>query len=186
MFGFDTVERVMDSEDVIDLYHAHARAVTGFLARRTGDPQLALDLVGETFLAALQERHQCRASGESGRSAWLYAIAGRKLIDHYRCSASARRMVERLAGELRPAAGDEMAAILRFDAPSDRGQVVLDAFHALSGEQRDAVRLRVLEEHPYSFLAQELNISEPAARARVSRGLRALRQAVAPNREGPP
>jgi RNA polymerase sigma-70 factor (ECF subfamily) len=57
------------------------------------------------------------------------------------------------------------------------------AFEALSEEQREAVRLRVLDEHPYPRVSRELGISEPAARARVSRALRTLRRAIASERE---
>jgi RNA polymerase sigma-70 factor (ECF subfamily) len=44
----------------------------------------------------------------------------------------------------------------------------------LSPAHRDALRLRIVEELPYPEVARRLEISEPAARARVSRALRAL------------
>jgi RNA polymerase sigma-70 factor (ECF subfamily) len=47
----------------------------------------------------------------------------------------------------------------------------------LSTAQRDALRLRVVDDLPYSTVAARLGISEPTARARVSRALRALAQA---------
>jgi RNA polymerase sigma factor (sigma-70 family) len=49
----------------------------------------------------------------------------------------------------------------------------------LSEEQRDALQLRVVEEMPYEEVARRLGVSEPAARARVSRGLRSLQRALA-------
>lgn len=52
----------------------------------------------------------------------------------------------------------------------------------LSREQRDALQLRVVEERPYAEVALALGVSEPAARARVSRGLRALASALEPYR----
>jgi DNA-directed RNA polymerase specialized sigma24 family protein len=57
------------------------------------------------------------------------------------------------------------------------------ASDGLSGEQREAVRMRVLEERSYDVVSRELGITETAARARVSRGLRALRRAMASDRE---
>jgi RNA polymerase sigma factor (sigma-70 family) len=50
----------------------------------------------------------------------------------------------------------------------------------LSGEQRDALQLRVVDELPYGEVARRLGITEPTARARVSRGLRALAVALEP------
>jgi len=173
----------MDGLDVVELYYSAARGLAGFFVRRTGDPQLAIDLVSETFLAALQQCGACRATGDRERIAWLYAIASRKLIDHYRLAATERRASNRLAGELRSASDGELMVIRGLDDGAGREEQVREAFTELSEEQRTAVQLRVLEEQPYSLLARELGISEPAARARVSRGLRTLRRAINPDRE---
>ncbi len=48
------------------------------------------------------------------------------------------------------------------------------ALAQLSPAVRDAVRLRVVDELPYLDVANQLDITEQAARARVSRGLAAL------------
>jgi RNA polymerase sigma-70 factor (ECF subfamily) len=50
---------------------------------------------------------------------------------------------------------------------------------ALPQDQREAVRLRVLDERTYAEISQRLGVSEQTARARVSRGLRALRASPA-------
>jgi RNA polymerase sigma-70 factor (ECF subfamily) len=44
----------------------------------------------------------------------------------------------------------------------------------LAPDQREALRLRVVLELDYASVAERLGISQQAARARVSRGLRAL------------
>ncbi|MBA2297427.1 MAG: sigma-70 region 4 domain-containing protein [Actinobacteria bacterium] len=51
---------------------------------------------------------------------------------------------------------------------------------ALPVENREALRVRVVEELAYGDVARRLAITEPAARARVSRGLRALGRALDP------
>lgn len=48
----------------------------------------------------------------------------------------------------------------------------------LSPAVRDAMRLRVVDELAYPALAARLGTTEPAARARVSRGLAALADAL--------
>jgi len=55
----------------------------------------------------------------------------------------------------------------------------------LNAGQRQAVQLRVVEERPYDEVALALGISEQTARARVSRGLRALTHALEPYPDTP-
>jgi RNA polymerase sigma-70 factor (ECF subfamily) len=55
---------------------------------------------------------------------------------------------------------------------------VADALEGLDGDQREALRLRVVEERPYSAIAATLGVSEATVRARVSRGLRALARSL--------
>jgi RNA polymerase sigma-70 factor (ECF subfamily) len=55
---------------------------------------------------------------------------------------------------------------------------VASAFSDLSGDQREALRLRVIDELPYPQIAETPGVSEQTARARVSRGLRRLADAV--------
>jgi RNA polymerase sigma-70 factor (ECF subfamily) len=75
----------------------------------------------------------------------------------------------------RPPAGEELLAELEQRAQLDvlRSELKL-ALATLSDPVREAVRLRVVEERPYTDIAQSLRITEQAARARVSRGLAAL------------
>jgi RNA polymerase sigma-70 factor (ECF subfamily) len=74
--------------------------------------------------------------------------------------------IERWAGlaPLRDALGEELAR--------------------LSDDQREALRLRVVEERPYPEVARSLGVTEATARARVSRGLRALAAALELRSEG--
>jgi hypothetical protein len=60
---------------------------------------------------------------------------------------------------------------------------VTAAFGELRAQQREALWMHVVEELPYPEVSTALGLSEPAARARVSRGLRALRRATAEHRK---
>lgn len=55
-----------------------------------------------------------------------------------------------------------------------------DELARLNAGQRAALQLRVVEERSYPEVADALGVSEQTARARVSRGLRALAQALEP------
>lgn len=170
--------RVMDADGVLALYDRHARELVGFFTRRTGDAHLALDLLSETMLAAFEHHDQCRAESEGEAAAWLYRIATNRLAAYYRRGAIERRATERFVAELRAPTTEELSAIERL-AQADEGGALTAALAGLSEDQRAAVRARVLDERSYEAVSRELGVSQQAARARVSRGLRALRRAVA-------
>lgn len=172
----------LDGDEVMALYDRHARELTGFFARRTGDPQLALDLLADTFVAALQARGNCRAREDSERAGWLYRIAANRLSDHYRQGTSERRALSRIAHQMRPLSGEEYERIETLAASEHLHAHLNTALSELTAEQELAIRLRVLEERSYAEVARDLGVSEQAARARVSRGLRALRRAIDPLR----
>ena len=46
----------LTSDDIDELYRSHARAMVTFFARRTLDPEAAVDLVAETFAVAIAEQ----------------------------------------------------------------------------------------------------------------------------------
>ena len=177
--------RAMDAEGVLALYDRLARELLGFFTRRTRDPHVALDLLSETFLAAFEHRDQCRARSEREAAAWVYRIAANQLAAHYRRGATERRATERLAAALRAPTAGELSAIERLAESGDEGAVTM-ALAGLSDDQRAAVQARVLDERSYEAVSRELGVSQQAARARVSRGLRALRRAVGaePERSG--
>jgi RNA polymerase sigma-70 factor (ECF subfamily) len=177
--------RILDADDLVALYDAHARDLLGYLARRSGDPQVALDLLGATFLSAFEHRDRCRGQSEGERVAWLYRIAANSLVDNARRSAAEQRAIQRIAGELRALTDTEVAVIERLAVSSELHERVLAAFGDLSGEQKAAVWMHIIEDRPYPEISQTLGLSEPATRARVSRGLRALRRATQSSREEP-
>jgi RNA polymerase sigma factor (sigma-70 family) len=170
---------MMGAEEIIDLYDLHARELVGFFVRRTGDPQVALDLLSDTFLTAFEHRRSCRGRGEAEQAAWLFRIAANKLAAHFRKSRSERRATDRLAGELRALTRHEIVVIEQLVELSGSSETVSAAFNGLSADQREAIRLHVIDERSYPAVSGELGISEPAARARVSRGLRAMRRVIA-------
>ena len=61
---------------------AHTAELLGYARQRVNDPQLAEDLVQETFLAAMQGLENFKE--ESTPRTWLFSILRHKLMDHYR------------------------------------------------------------------------------------------------------
>jgi RNA polymerase sigma-70 factor, ECF subfamily len=122
-----------EPEDFGVFYDRHIRALLGYFARRTGDPEVAADLAAETFASALVARRRFRPGGAPA-SAWLYTIAQRRLADFHRKGRVDDRLRRSLAMERRPL-GDEDAHVIRMLA-DDTATTLLAG---LPDEQRDAV-----------------------------------------------
>lgn len=136
-----------------------------FARRLVADPDVAADLTQDTLVAAIESSP--RGLRGSRLRAWLARVA--------RNFASRRMRDEdvRRDHELRRAREPRAT-----DDPDG-----LELQHALAGfllklpeSYRDAVLLRYQHELPYARVAEELGISEVAARQRVSRGLERLRE----------
>lgn len=163
-------------DDIDALYRRHARDLLAFLTRRTWEPEVALDLVAETFAIAIERSHQYRGSTADEAAAWLFAIARRELSAWYRRGAVEQRAIRRLGIERRAMTSYEIERVVEIAALHDTRGTVDQLLTELSGPTHDALRLRIVEERPYPEVAAALGVSEQAARARVSRALRALAQ----------
>jgi RNA polymerase sigma-70 factor (ECF subfamily) len=167
-----------EPEAFAHFYEEHVESLLAYLARRVYDADVALDLAHETFAQAYLARQRFRGSTDAEAAAWLYGIARRLLARYFRRSAVELRALRRL-GLQAPRLDDAEEARLRDVADLDQLRAALrPELERLSREQRDALRLRVVDELPYSAVALRLGISEQAARARVSRGLKVLARAL--------
>jgi RNA polymerase sigma factor (sigma-70 family) len=164
--------------DFAEFYAANGRRLLVYLARRCLDAEVAVDLMAETFAEAFARRCTYRGGSQAEATAWLYGIARRKLADYFRRGRAEQKAVRRLGMRV-PALDDaEQARIEELAGLESLRIAVREHFERLSAEQRDAVRLRVVDEMPYSEVARILEVSEQTARARVSRGLRRLALSV--------
>jgi RNA polymerase sigma-70 factor (ECF subfamily) len=82
-----------DPEDFAELYRRTVAAVQAYVRRRVANPELAFDLIAETFARALEGRESY--DPERGLVvAWLFGIARHLIIDaarQRRVAADARR-----------------------------------------------------------------------------------------------
>jgi RNA polymerase sigma factor (sigma-70 family) len=164
--------RARDAEAFGRFFARHREAVVVYLRRRTGSAELALDLMSETFAAALLAVHRGNATHVPNGAAWLIGIARHKLLDSYRAGAAqdeARRAlgIARIAAE-----DDDLRAI--DELGGGPGSVAVALEHLPESERR-AVIERVVNDRDYTELAREAGRSPTVMRQRVSRGLRRLR-----------
>ncbi len=160
-------------------YERHVDVVLAFLRRRTSSPEVAADLMAETFAAALLALH---ADTEPEQLevpvAWLLGIARNKLFESYR-----RGRVEAAAREklgLEPLVLDDSDLAL-VDELSE-SDLVNQLADLLPPDQLQALRARVIDEREYDEIARDLDCSEAVVRKRVSRALSTLRARVNNNR----
>jgi RNA polymerase sigma-70 factor (ECF subfamily) len=155
-------------------YDAYADRVLAYLARRVFDPEVAIDLMSETFAKVLERRMQFRGTSAAEEQGWLFAIARTELSHYWRSGRVERAALERFAVTVPELGPDEFARIEALAGLNALDGPLLDAVSALPDDQRRAIELRIVQDLSYPELAAVLEVSEQVVRARVSRALRAL------------
>jgi RNA polymerase sigma factor (sigma-70 family) len=153
-----------DARAFRELYDRYAERVLGYHLRRTRDEDAAHELTAETFAQAWLVRARFRDECEGTAGPWLFGIARNVLL------MSVRRL--RLEAAARERLGLPAAEVPAEEAWLDGLDEALDA---LPESQREAIRLRVVEDQTYDDVAAALGTTPAAARVRVHRGLSALR-----------
>jgi RNA polymerase sigma-70 factor, ECF subfamily len=155
--------------EIIDLYEA---PILRYLARMTGDAELARDLAQDTFLQAFKSI--VSTNSELMLKAWLYKIATNNALQHHR-----RRKILSFIPFLNFAEND-------IPEPRNGPRLVddkIDVQRALLGvpiDQRTALVLHYVEGLKYREIADVLSTTEEAIRKRVARGSEAFRLAYLP------
>jgi RNA polymerase sigma-70 factor, ECF subfamily len=129
------------------------------------DSQTAEDLVQDTFLRALERRHQFR--GEAAPASWLHRILLNLAADRAR-----RHPREILVEEVEERWSDE-AYTVSSDVVVERAETrreLEDAIVRLPFTYRVAVLLHDVEEWTVAEIATAANIGVPAAKPRLRRG----------------
>lgn len=156
------------------VYRCKVDELLGFFFRRTFDAEATRDMMAETFAQAFEHRRRFRGRTDAEASAWLYQIASGQLGRYVRRGAIHRKAVERLGIDVPALSEDDHHRILELAGVADLRRSVANAFAQLPPEQQEALQLRVLDEQDYPAVAAALGVSEPTARARVSRALRRM------------
>jgi RNA polymerase sigma factor (sigma-70 family) len=176
--GPGPVSLTLDDAGFSRLYRSAAQDLLVFFARRTYDPEAAADLMAETFAKAYLGRRRFRGSTAEEARAWLFGIARRRFAMYVRRGKAESRALRRLGLERPQLVEGEYARIEELAGLDAMRGTLTEHLNRLAPAQRSALELRVVRELPYPDVADRLGISEQAARARVSRALRALGAAL--------
>jgi RNA polymerase sigma factor (sigma-70 family) len=153
------------------LFDSHAAALRHYLVRRVGE-NAAEDLVSETFLVALRQRHRYDPARAAARS-WLYGIATNLMRRHVRdevrqlriaaqsvevpAVSQASRVAERVDAQV---AARRLAGALARLSPGDRNVLLLISWAGLDT----------------AGVAEALNIPVGTVRSRLHRVRKQLRR----------
>jgi RNA polymerase sigma-70 factor (ECF subfamily) len=160
------------------LFDIYARPLHRYLARRVGQ-DTAHDLVSETFLVALNQRHDYDPRRGVVRS-WLYGIATNLLRRQVRQEVRALRAIARSVGHAPgQEASHESRVADRIDA-ADMAASLAGALAELSDGDRDVLLLTSWAGLDSTEVADALGIPVGTVRSRLHRVRKGLR-ATAPN-----
>jgi RNA polymerase sigma-70 factor (ECF subfamily) len=165
----------LEPEDLTGVYERTARPLLVFFQRRVDDPEVAVDLMADCFTIALERRHQFRGTDDDALSGWLWSIAQSVLREYERRDESARRWARRLGRERRTLTDKEIERIEELAASQSIRDAVSRSLERLPEDQREAVRLRIVEGLPYAEVAARLGLTASGTRTRVTRAMRTLR-----------
>jgi RNA polymerase sigma-70 factor, ECF subfamily len=157
-----------------EVYKRRRDLVLAFLLKRTGDPEVAMDLMAETFAAALLALADRPPAIAGSAAPWLLTIARNALIDSYRRGRVEDGARRRLAMEPVQISDGDVEQVLKIAAEAD---LLAQLSGELPPEQFDALRARVLDDRGYQEIAQRLGCSPGVVRKRVSRAIATLREA---------
>ena len=153
-----------------ELYRRHVATVHGWFGSRLR--WAASDLTAETFAQAWLSRRSFRNEANGSALPWLLGIARNVARESARRNEVETRARRRLGLRTDLASEDDAYAAIE-ERLSPRTQLA-QALETLPGHEREALELRVVDELPYTDVADQLGIRPAAARLRVSRALRRL------------
>lgn len=161
----------LDPDAFRDFYERYGEEILGYFRRRKADRDTALELTAETFSRAWVTRGRFEDRHEGSAAPWLYGIARNVLLMSIRRGAVERRTAARL-GVLERLDLDGSSDTTPEAGWAEGADELLDS---LPLSQREALRLRVVDELTYDEVADALGTTRSAARVRVHRALVALR-----------
>jgi RNA polymerase sigma-70 factor (ECF subfamily) len=153
------------------LFDEHAPTLHRYLARRVGTT-IADDLVADTFVTALDQRHRYDPA-RAGVRPWLYGIASNLLRRHLRDELRALRATARLVTE-RHQDSPENRVAERLDAQARIARLAA-ALAVLSPDDREVLLLTSWAGLSPVEIAQALDIPAGTVRSRLHRVRRWLR-----------
>lgn len=156
------------------LYEANRSAVHAYLTGRTGDPQLAADLMQDVFLRVWQHLEKVTDMPDDGQRAWIFTVARNLSVDAHRqqnTQAGAAQALVREPARPQPSAS---AAVIS----GERVAVVGEAIRRLPETQRVTLTMAAAGQMTSAEVAAALGVPAGTVRYRLSLARRAVADAL--------
>ena len=168
-----------------DWVEAHADYLFNFAVGQVRDPDVAEDIVQETFLAAVKARETF--SGHSSERTWLTGILRHKIYDHLRKSCRERAVRRDPTAPTDAEAWDEATVWLHevaAESQSPSRRIELEEFREnlelalgkLPPRIAQVFQLYEIEERPNREVCAQMNISESNLWVMLHRARKQLRE----------
>ena len=167
------------------LFDRYAGALHRYCSRRVG-PDLADDIVSQTYLTAFANRHRYDRDRAEALP-WLYGICTNILRRHRRTEARAYKALARTGVDPIGLNDTTERSLDRVEA-AGTSKALAAALASLPGKQRDVLLLFAVAELSYAEIAAALSIPEGTVRSRLSRARTHVRKKLAatlPDRDTP-
>ncbi|HLB64071.1 MAG TPA: sigma-70 family RNA polymerase sigma factor [Anaerolineales bacterium] len=159
--------RRRDAAAIAQLYQRYVRPIYRYLYSRVGNSADAEDLTSQTFLSALEGLPRYRHKGRF--AAWLFTIAHRRAMDHFRRHRPQVDFDDRSI----PADGpDPDGQVIQTEAREDLSRRI----GALSEWDQELLRLRYVADLSFAEIGAVLGKSEEAAKKSLYRLLATLQE----------
>ncbi|MBY8947731.1 MULTISPECIES: RNA polymerase sigma factor [unclassified Pseudomonas] len=156
----------MSDVDLKGLFLKHADTLRGYLARKVRDPQLAADLVQESFLRLAEKPAGERIDNSQG---YLYRTASNLLIDHIR--QEARRKTDSVPHEALAEIEDEVAGLEAQAMAQQQRQALKQALAELPERTQQIFHLNRIEGMTHAQVARHLDISDSSVQKHLAKAL---------------
>ncbi|WP_433178391.1 RNA polymerase sigma factor [Actinoallomurus sp. CA-150999] len=163
-----------DPDAFAGLFDRYSAMLYRYAVKRLG-PEVAEDLVGETFLVAFQKRHRYDP-GRADARPWLFGIITKLISRHHRRESARYRALERALPE--QAAEDPVERALADIAARSVRPELTSALAELSRGDRDVLLLIAWADLSYEETATALGIPIGTVRSRLNRARRKVRAAL--------
>ena len=166
--------RAGDRESRFDvLYAANHQLLHAYLAGRTGDPELALDLLQDAFLRAWRSLASVEDLSAERQRAWLFSVARNLVIDQHRRRVTREATSAALAREASFADATAAPADRQLEE-RERRQAVDLAIRALPEELRTVLVLQVVGERNSTEIGELLGRPAGTVRYQLAEARRRL------------
>ena len=150
-----------------ELFARHHQRVHALCFRFVGEPATADDLVQESFLRV--QRYGTSFDGRARFTTWLYRLVRNVCMDHLAAS-------ERDAQRHKQAAAHLELMSEPSELPEERLELVRRALYRMPPDKREVLVLSRYQGLKYAEIAELLDVTVEAVKARAHRAMRDLRR----------